>query len=144
MVVSLSALCASHTILPMTIIFLLLMLICVRGRVNPRAKYSWKGKLKIFDDHMRSWTCDLPACNIVSPPTMLLHAPTFKQYLSLSFHLDSLMTLFEIMFIFLYNAAFTLEIMIFLIPLTVMFFYKNYVYLGGLIYFSSCYSYNHI
>jgi hypothetical protein len=66
MVVTLAALHAGHTLLPINIIFLLLVLICVRGWVNPRAWCGWKDyvhwkKITMISSGQKPWTFRLVA-----------------------------------------------------------------------------------
>jgi hypothetical protein len=70
MVVRLSALRAGLPLPPGKF----LVLISVRGWVVSRAIVQLEGSGKLKRIHLiRTWTCDLPACNIAPQPTMLLH-----------------------------------------------------------------------
>jgi hypothetical protein len=67
MAVRLSALRTPRALLPRNIIFLLLVLISVRGRVNPRVYCGWKDQLncKKITELIGTQTSYLPACSIV-------------------------------------------------------------------------------
>jgi hypothetical protein len=72
----LMALCAGRSLLTRNIIFLFLVLISVRGWVNPRSMVWLEGlaKLKKFIRLIGSRNRDLKACRIVPQPTMLPRA----------------------------------------------------------------------
>jgi hypothetical protein len=73
MEVRLSALSAGHPLPPGR----LLVIISVRGRVDPRAilRLEWLGQLKKFNNFIGNRTRDLPACSTVPQTTTLPRAP---------------------------------------------------------------------
>jgi hypothetical protein len=76
MAVRMSVLCIGRTLLPRSIIFLLLVPISLRGRVNPQGLVwpKWLGQLKKFNDLIRNWMRDLPACSIASQPSIYIES----------------------------------------------------------------------
>jgi hypothetical protein len=78
MAVRLSALRAGHPLPPGRF----LVLIVVRGRVNPTAivRLEGLGKLNKSSELIRNRTRDLPVCSIVPQPTMLLHIPVTRNH----------------------------------------------------------------
>jgi hypothetical protein len=76
MAVRMSALSASHTLPPGRF----LVLISVRGGVDPTAIMRLERLGQLVNELIRNWTCDFPACSIVPQPTTLPRTPNTVSY----------------------------------------------------------------